>query len=327
MKTLLKAVAAVVLLLVMTAAAIFYLHPLWVADTQIRLHLWRSGIRSQYVQAGANRIHYFEAFPPAPSHGGEPGPGIPLVLIHGLDSRGEDWSPMIPTLSAHGFHVYVPDLPGFGRSDHPDADYSIAFEAQAVADFMQAVHLTHSDVIGWSMGGWVAAKLTLTHPEMVDRLGLFDSAGIYFPYTFDASLFLPTDAAGLARLSYMLSPVPHKIPAFAVRDALRRLASERTVVERSIDQMFSGRDLLDFRLQLIQKPTLIVWGADDRLIPLSAGQTMHRDMPQSVLLVVEGCGHLTPGECAKPVLQETIAFLTANPPQAGVTLTAPKPAP
>jgi pimeloyl-ACP methyl ester carboxylesterase len=321
----LKIVAAVALLLVMAGAGLVYFHPLWVADTQIRLHLWHSGIRGHYVQAGRYRVHYFEALPPPPSHGGEARPGIPLVLIHGLDSRGEDWSAMIPTLAAHGFHVYAPDLPGYGRSDHPDADYSIAFEAQCVADFMQAVHLTHADVIGWSMGGWVAAKLTLAHPELVDRLGLFDSAGIYFPYTFDSSLFLPTDAHGLARLSAMLSPAPNKIPAFAVRDALDRLQSNRTVVQRSVDQMFSGRDLLDFRLQMIHKPTLIVWGADDRLIPLSAGETMHRDMPQSVLLVVDGCGHLAPGECAKPVLQETIAFLTTNPPQEGFTLNAPKP--
>jgi pimeloyl-ACP methyl ester carboxylesterase len=81
--------------------------------------------------------------------------------------------------------------------------------------------------------------------------------------------------------------------------------------------MTSGRDLLDFRLHNIQKPTLIVWGAKDALIPLSTGQTMHNKIPHSVLDVIEGCGHLAPAECSKPVVQGTVEFLKAQPPMQG----------
>ena len=75
-----------------------------------------------------------------------------------------------------------------------------------------------------------------------------------------------------------------------------------------------GRDLLDFRLHEITKPTLIVWGSLDRLIPLSVGQAMHAHVNTSSLLIVDGCGHLAAGECAHPVLKNTIQFLTTDPP-------------
>ena len=74
-----------------------------------------------------------------------------------------------------------------------------------------------------------------------------------------------------------------------------------------------GHDLLDFRLAAIQKPTLIVWGREDRLIPLWTGEKMHRQIAGSVLFVVDGCGHLAPSQCVPPIVQETIAFFTASP--------------
>jgi pimeloyl-ACP methyl ester carboxylesterase len=210
--------------------------------------------------------------------------------------------------------VYVPDLPGFGRSPQPNVDYTIGFEAQAVIDFMRAMRLDHADVAGWSMGGWVAAKLTLDHPEMVDRLALYDSAGVYFPRTFDASLFLPENAAEMFHLSAMLMPDPKPLPGFVVKAAIRKLRRNDRVIRSSVAAMLSGRDLLDFRMQQISKPTLIVWGQQDKLIPLAAGEKMYREIPNSLLFVVEGCGHLAPAQCWKPILKETAEFFTANPP-------------
>src|SRR5439155_20554824 len=167
-------------------------------------------------EAGGYRLHYFEA---APAGGGG---GAPLVLVHGLGARGEDWSAMIPDLAARGFHVYVPDLLGYGRSPRPDVDYSISLEEQTVAQFMQAIHVPRADVGGWSMGGWIAMKLALDHPEMVDRLGVYDSAGIYFPATFGPELFVPVDQAGIAQLMKALTPHPREVPGFVDDAILRR---------------------------------------------------------------------------------------------------------
>ena len=81
--------------------------------------------------------------------------------------------------------------------------------------------------------------------------------------------------------------------------------------------MTSGKDLLDFRLYQISQPMLIVWGAKDELIPLSVGERIHQSVPQSVLNIVEGCGHLAPAECARPVVESTVDFLRSEPPMRG----------
>jgi pimeloyl-ACP methyl ester carboxylesterase len=304
-------VIAIVMVLVVAAGCFFYFDPLWVSDQQIRLRLWREGVRSEYAMVDGYRIHYFEALPPQGSA------GTPLLLVHGLGARGEDWGAMMPALAAQGFHVYAPDLLGYGRSPRPDVSYSISMEEAVVVEFMQAMHLARPDVGGWSMGGWIAMKLALDHPEMVDRLMVYDSAGIYFPATFEADLFTPHDTAGVRRLIAMLTPKPRPIPEFAARAVLRKLRRNAWVLDRSTASMQTGRDLLDFRLHNIHQPMLIVWGAEDELIPLPSGEVIHQAVPQSVLDVIAGCGHLAPAECPKPVIAATVEFLKAEPPMSG----------
>ncbi len=305
-----RRVLAVLVVLVVAAGLIFYRYPLWVGDQILRFHLWRAGVKSDYLEAGGYRLHYFEA---APSNGG----GTPLVLVHGLGARGEDWAGMIPALAARGFHVYVPDLLGYGRSPKPDVDYSISLEEQTVVNFMQAMHVPRADVGGWSMGGWIAMKLTLDHPEMVDRLAIYDSAGVYFPAIWEPDLFMPNDVAGVRVLMAILSPKPRQLPGFAAEAALRKLQGNAWVLRRSMGSMTSGKDLLDFRLYQISEPMLIVWGAQDQLIPLSVGERIHQSVPQSVLNIVEGCGHLAPEECSPPVVEATVDFLRSEPPMRG----------
>jgi pimeloyl-ACP methyl ester carboxylesterase len=313
-----KVVLRALLMLVLVAVAgglFFYFNPLWVADQQVRFQLRREGVKSEYVDAGGYRLHYFEA---QPAGGG----GEPLLLIHGLGARGEDWSKMIPAMAAHGFHVYVPDLPGYGRSSQPKgSDYSITTEEAAVVSFAQAVHLPHAFVGGWSMGGWIAMKLALDHPEIVDRLVVYDAAGIYFPANFGSELFVPSNAPGLSRLATVLSPDPHPnphpLPDFVVRAVLDKIARDAWVVERSMASMTSGRDLLDFRLHAIRQPTLVVWGAQDQLIPLAVGRRMHEEIPNSTLSILEGCGHLAPLECWQPAAETTEMFLRSQPPLQG----------
>lgn len=308
-----------VVVLVLVAACVFVWQPIWVNDQIIRWHLWRQGVQSHYVTVDGYKVHYYEARPPhRVLPGGARRAEIPLVLVHGLGARGEDWSAMIPTLAAQGFHVYVPDLLGYGRSARPDVDYSIRTQEKLVVGFMNAMGVPRADIGGWSMGGWITLRLAVDHPAMVERVVVFDAAGVYFPPTFDASVFVPTDAAGLSRLMAMLTPHPQPLPGFAAKAALRKLQANGWVLRRNVASMETGRDLLDFQLKDVTQPTLIVWGKQDTLIPISAGETMHRGISGSSLLVVDGCGHLAPAECAKPILQGTVEFLRAEPAVVGV---------
>ena len=325
MKIILR-VIVVAVLFILVAGGIFYFNPIGVSDQRIRFALWRQGVHSKYVAVGGYRIHYLEA-PAAKSFAanadGTSDNGIPLILIHGLGSRSEDWANVIPRLAASGFHVYVPDLLGYGRSSRPDVDYSISLEEKLIVQFMDAIQVPRADIGGWSMGGWVAAKLTVDHPELVNRLVLYDSAGIYFPATFDASLFLPSDKAGLVHLTAMLEPEPPVLPDFAVRAAIRRLQRNAWVINRSVNAMTSGRDLLDFRLSHIKRPTLIIWGDKDVLIPVSVAESMHQLIPRSSLIFVQGCGHLAPAQCSGPVIASTVKFLESEPPWSDVEQSLP----
>jgi pimeloyl-ACP methyl ester carboxylesterase len=321
MKARLWLAGTVLLLFAFVAGGTFYWNPLWVNDQQIRYRLWRAGVRGEYIFVDGHRIHTFEAVPPDGTL------GKPLLLLHGLGSRGEDWAPLIPGLAAAGFHVYAPDLLGYGRSEKPQWPCcSIQVEEDIVLHFIQATGMAGADsagapkpidLAGWSMGGWIAAKLALDEPEFFDRLVLYDSAGLTIHTNFPRDSFVPADAAGLGRLMALLMPHPRTLPGFVARATLRRLKSNGRIVQQTMDSMDTGASLLDARLGSIPQPTLIVWGAEDKLIPISIGETMHREITHSVFEGVEGCGHLAPSQCAKPVLAGTIQFLKANPPMQG----------
>ncbi len=291
--------------LVLVVVGVGYREPLWLIDQVVRLHLWRAGVESRYVTVDGERIHYLEARPAGAES------GLPMVLVHGLGARSEDWSPMLTGLAKQGFHVYALDLLGYGRSARPgDASYSIAQEESVVGGFMRALGLPRADVAGWSMGGWVAMKLAMDEPAMVNRLVLFDSAGVYFPIESPETLFAPETPAQFRQLMAKLTPV--HMPDFFVADGVRRLRRNRWVIQRSLSAMKSGADLMDFRLTQIRQPTLIVWGADDTLIPPSVGEQLHRGIAGSSLTLLEGCGHLAPAQCARPAMAATVDFLRSG---------------
>ena len=296
--------------------AVFYERPLWVAEQGTHFGLFLHRVQSNYVLMPEGRVHYYEA------ESRISGGGIPLVLVHGLADRGESWAPMMERLRRSGFHVYAPDLLGYGRSPKPsDSDYSISTQEQFVADFIQFIGLQKPDVGGWSMGGWVVLKLALDHPDVVDRVVVYDSAGIHQQVVGGAEIFHPTDAAGLQHLADLLEPNAKPLPGFALRDALRTMAQNQWVVDRSMAAMETGKDVVDARLGGLKEPLLIVWGSDDKLLPLSIGQQMHSLDPQSELDVLQGCGHLEPKTCPDRAAAVTVDFLKANPAPSGGTYT------
>jgi pimeloyl-ACP methyl ester carboxylesterase len=298
----LRGALAAALFVLICLGGLFYWRPLWVIDETTCAALYLLGVRSKYVQLEGYRVHYLVG-----------GQGPPLVLVHGLGGKAENWAQLMLAFTGHGYRVYAIDLLGFGRSDRPDVDYSIALQADVLRQFFDSQHLAQADLGGWSMGGWVALKFTLVHPERVRRVFVDDSAGVNFKLPFDPALFQPRTTEQAQKLLALLTPQAHRIPAFVGRDMVREMRPTRWVVERALKSMATGGDLLDGKLRAIQVPVLIVWGKQDALIPLYCGEEMHREMPQSLLEVFDGCGHLAPVECRR-VLPETLHFLKAEPP-------------
>jgi pimeloyl-ACP methyl ester carboxylesterase len=289
--------------------SVIYTHPIdtFIALISIRLRL--SGVKSDYVALNGHRIHYFDR---------GPSDGEPVVLIHGLAGRAEDWTNLAPYLVRAGYRVYTPDLLGFGRSEQPaDAAYSIPEQAALVVTFLDAMHLRQTDLVGWSMGGWIAQKVAVDHPDRIRRLVLLDSAGLRMPPDWDTRLFTPTTPAELDQLDALLMPNPPKVPGFLARDAVRLSEQNAWVVKRALASMLTARDVTDSTLPALRMPVLLLWGDQDHITPLSEGRAIHKLIPQSQLESAPGCGHLAPEQCAAQFGPAMVNFLRAEPAPSG----------
>lgn len=293
------------LLAVIAAAAIaglgYWLRPVSYFNGWTYLQEDFAGIKSKNVQVAGHRVHYLEE---------GPANGRVVVLVHGLGASAEDWQNLATYFVQAGFHVYVPDLLGYGRSEKPtDFSYSVADEAGVVVGFLDAMELKQVDLGGWSMGAWIVQLIAAEHPERVERLMLFDAAGLNVKPDWNTDLFMPTTAAQLDELDALLMPQPPQIPGYVARDILRRSREESWVIRRALNTMLTARDVTDQLLPQLKMPVLIEWGALDKITPLDQGETMHRLIPQSELEVIPGCGHLAPMQCAGQMGPKAVGFL------------------
>jgi len=281
-----------------------YLRPVSVIDTAGELALRLSGVRSAYVQAGPYRLRYLES-----------GKGPPLVLVHGLGSNAmQDWGRLIAPLG-RSYHVFAPDLPGFGRSERPRAaDYGIPMQVEAVRAFMSAVGVSKARVAGLSMGGWIAARLAGEHPELVERLVIVAPAGMRPAVSarIPAEVLLPQDEAGVRRLVAAVRHKPPTLPSFLACDILAHRQREEWIVRRTLESMRAGRDWLDGTLGRAQMPVLILWGKEDRLIPVAYAAPLQAEFGHAELKLLDDCGHVAMADCPETFDRELTAFLAGD---------------
>jgi pimeloyl-ACP methyl ester carboxylesterase len=287
--------------LVVAGAAGFWFRPVSYFNAALYVRECTSGVENRSVLVAGHRVHYLAE---------GPANGPVVVLVHGLGGQAEDWRLLAPYLAQAGSRVYLPDLPGFGRSERPaDFSYSIHDQAETVAGFLDVLGLKQVDLGGWSMGGWIVQLVAVRHPERVRRLMLFDAAGIYEKPAWETRLFTPISAAELDQLDALLMPHPPNVPGFVARDILRESSRHAWVIHRAVGSMLTGQDTTDNLLPGLRMPVLIVWGAEDKITPLSQGERIHQLVPQSQLEVFAGCGHLAPGQCTAQIGPKVVEFV------------------
>ncbi|MBV9960195.1 MAG: alpha/beta fold hydrolase [Acidobacteria bacterium] len=253
------------------------------------------------------KIHYVEA-----------GSGEAVILLHGLGGNATNWAFNIAAL-AQKYRVIVPDQLGFGRSDKPFINYRIA----TYVDFLDALYrelkLERATLVGNSMGGWIAAAYTLAHPEKVERLVLVDSAGFAPPAGFDAktlSFLNPSTRAGMKQLALLVFSNKQLFTTDAAIDLMltqRLAAGDGYTIQSLIESIARREDMLDDRLGGIKKPTLLVWGRDDGLVPLAEyGERFKREIAGAQLLILDGAGHAPQVEKAAEFNAALLNFLNAK---------------
>ena len=289
---------SVIFTVALAAAAFIYLRPLTVLYVARNTYLYLIGMRESSVNVRGHRIHYYT--------GGE---GPPLVMVHGVASRAADAALLYRALM-HSRRIYALDLLGYGESDNPaTSDYSVATQAEIVRGFMDAVGVREADVMGISMGGWIALKAAADHPERVRKLVLVSSAGLHFPTDLTETSFSPANLDEIRASFARQTDNASKIPTFVLRDFLRRTSSREFVVRRSMRSMLTQRDVLDGKLAHVRMPVLLVWGTNDRIVPFTLAARMQQEMPHAQLVALQGCGHLAIVECRDRALPAVVKFL------------------
>jgi pimeloyl-ACP methyl ester carboxylesterase len=279
----------------------FWARPVSYYNAALHLREHFSCIESHTVTVEGLHVHYL-------AEGPKSGPVV--VLVHGLGGSAEDWRNLAPSLAQSGYRVYMPDLPGYGRSEQPrNFSYSVQDEAEVMMGFLQTLGLKQVQLGGWSMGGWIAQLVAAENAQRVQRLMLFDSAGLFVKPEWDTRLFSPTTPAELDQLNLLLMPHPPRVPAYIARDILRVSRNNAWVIHRAVAAMLTGQNATDTLLPKLPMPVLLVWGAEDRITPPSLGETMHQLAPQSELDLIPGCGHLAPGQCSAQVGPKVVEFL------------------
>ena len=134
-------------------------------DALLARHTYRLG--QEYLDLGDLTLCYQEV-----------GQGDPVIILPGLGTSIDFWQLNVPSLAEH-FHVLAMDLPGFGKSDKPDASYDLLWLSRQVLAFMDAKQIERAHFIGGSMGGHLGLLLALHHPDRVGKLVIMGSSGMW----------------------------------------------------------------------------------------------------------------------------------------------------
>lgn len=228
------------------------------------------------------------------------GSGPPLLVIHGeLGVPG--WLESFAHLAEY-YDVIVPSLPGYGRSTRPDWIMGVHDLAAWVAWFARDVDIqTPVNVIACSLGGWVAAEIATVAPQFFNKLVLVGAMGIKPDRGEIFDYFLESGPTGLRRAFHR----PEQSSEFVRYWGQELSPQDADLVEQHREMTcriawkpYMHSLTLRHLLPAIRTPTLLVWGREDAITPVDAGEIYRRAIPQSRLAVVENCGHMP--EIEKP---------------------------
>jgi pimeloyl-ACP methyl ester carboxylesterase len=262
------------------------------------------------------------------------GEGPVVLLVHGMAGSSSTWGPVLDLLAPHVTFV-APDLPGHGRSDKPRTDYSLGAHASFLRDLLASLGHERATVVGQSLGGGIAMQFAYQYPERVERLVLVCAGGLgeevnailrllalpgvdlilplaFQPFLRDAGAAV---AGWFGHLGFRPAPATTEMwRAYAsLVDGETRAAFLQTL--RAVIDLRGQRVSAHDKLYLAQDlPSLIVWGAEDPIIPVSHAHAAQEALPGSRLEVMEGLGHFPHVEDPRRFADVLLGFLGQTEP-------------
>lgn len=237
-----------------------------------------------FIEVGDIRCYYERA-----------GEGTPVLLLHGWGGSSGSMRPILNLLKDR-FSVINIDLPGFGRTNLPKS-FSIEDYASFIKDFLSALDIDRADLITHSFGGRIAIYLAVLYPELVNRLVLVNAAGIRRrPPMYWVKLLL------VKTLGKIESLKPRIYDLIGSKDW-----KEAGILRQTLVRVVNS-DLKSL-LSKIHQRTLIIWGENDRDVPISSARIMNRQIPGSELVIIKDAGHFSYLDNLPQFSKHLLAFL------------------
>ena len=312
-KNFLRLLAALILIGVIALTVFWYARPADLSFDEFRASVPNSA-HSHFADIDGVRIHYQEK-----------GTGAPLVLLHGFSSSTYSWKDVFEPL-AKSYRVIAVDLKGFGFSAKPDGDYTRRAQAILVAHLLDYLKIEKAWLAGNSMGGEVSLNFALQNPQRVAGLILIDSGGVNvsgassltpgyvrIPVAGPVLIALALTSDRLVRQGLEKSFYDDaKITDERVASYYRPLKTRGGQLAALRARIQAGEFPIEQDLNTINVPTLIIWGAEDALIPLEAGRKMNSLIKGSQLVIIERCGHVPQEELPERVFDEMTRFIEGS---------------
>lgn len=233
----------------------------------------------------------------------------PVLLLHAWGESRRSFDRLVPGLA--GFRIYAPDLRGQGDADKPREGYSLVEQADDAAAVLAALEVESAAVLGSSSGGYVAQQLAVEHPALVAALVLVGAPLSLqgrppFADAVDA-LTDPVDEDWV-RASLSWYPLVQPVPRWFIEDRIRDGVNIPSHAWKGIlHGLYEAAPPTESTA--IHAPTLILWGAQDSLLPRSRQDLLAARIEGSVLLVYPDAAHLVLWECPARVAADATAFL------------------
>ena len=220
------------------------------------------------------------------------GQGDPILILHG--SWGNRAGLEYQEVLARDFEIIMPTHPGFAGSERPPWLDSMADLVYYYLDFMDQLRLERLPVLGFSLGGWLAAELAAIRPDLISRLVLEDAAGQFLADAPIADIFLLTSDELLPLCYYdpkSLSAPSRLWPQEPNEEDSERMVADQIMAQRLAFRPFMHNPKLRYRLGRARMPTLIIWGKYDGVIPPAHAEAYAKTLKNAELQIIDRCGH------------------------------------
>jgi pimeloyl-ACP methyl ester carboxylesterase len=269
---------------------------------------------SKFIKVLGMDVHYRDE--------GKPDDPLPIVLIHGTGASLHTWEPMVAELKAT-YRVITLDIPAFGLTGpNPQRNYSTEFYNSFMQAFLKALNVDSCIMGGNSLGGSIAWNYALSYPAAVKKLILIDAGG--YPTTAK-SMPIAFRIAKTPVLKHLLKYLGSR--SLAVKSIENVYADPSRVKPEIVDRYYdmylregNRQALLDRmatpfhpdtyqKISTLQMPTLILWGEEDKLIPVENAYRFQKDLPHDTMVILKNLGHVPMEEDPKTTTEVVSRFL------------------